>query len=758
MNKITIDGKTVVAQEGQMLIDVADSAGIHVPRFCYHSHLSVAANCRMCLVEVKGGRKPVPACATPVSAGMVVNTKSKVARDAQRSVMEFLLINHPLDCPICDQGGECELQDVSLEFGAGISRYSEAKRVVPKKDIGPLIETDLTRCIHCTRCVRFGKEIAGIQELGMVGRGEFSEIGTFLEGSVDSELSANVIDVCPVGALTSKPFRYSARPWELMERVGIAGHDSAGSHLSYHIKDNEIKRVVPKACADINEVWLSDRDRFSYEGLQTDSRCLYPQIRVGDCLQIVSWEQALDAAAEVINQHKSVQVLANESATVEELFLLKGLAAHKPNGAMDTRLNQSRFEMRYDALASLPTLEQVGYAVVIGSHLTHEHPMIAHRLRQGNVPVLSIAQQHYDWRIQSAQYLAIAPQEWLQWVQQLVKAALVYKKHNQQVSALKLDDVEVTPLVAEYAEKLLTIQSPHIFLGNAVLQHPHLSAIYGLLQALTQLSIEVTVLSPQANTMGAQQLKCHGFGSDAQLIMADSAESVLIMHGISAQDTLFSEKLVARMERGTVVALCHTMDDSIKAHADIVLPIATCAETSGTFVNITGLWQSFAAVVKAPAEVKPCWKVLRVLANHLGIDCTYMDSRSVRDAAQQTVSEGSDCDVEPLVMSECLELRGQVMVYSHPFAIDSVVRAAPALQETHIAQDASYIRVHSGSPLAELEECTVESMHHKMSLPVKASADVAEGVILLPIACYQALQSPQKVRILDKDMDVLHYG
>ena len=292
--KIEIDGRNVSADKGQMLIEVTDKNDIYIPRFCYHKKLTVAANCRMCLVEVEKAPKPLPACSTPVIDGMKVRTRSKLAIEAQKSVMEFLLINHPLDCPICDQGGECELQDLAMGYGSDVSRYQEKKRVVMDKNIGPLIQTELTRCIHCTRCVRFGEEIAGIRELGATGRGETMEIGTYIEKSVVSELSGNVIDLCPVGALTSKPFRYSARTWELVQRQMVAPHDSVGSNIHLHVKGDEVKRVVPAENEAINETWISDRDRFSYEAINSDDRLRFPMIKELGVWKQLDWQEALN--------------------------------------------------------------------------------------------------------------------------------------------------------------------------------------------------------------------------------------------------------------------------------------------------------------------------------------------------------------------------------------------------------------------------------------------------------------------------------
>jgi NADH-quinone oxidoreductase subunit G len=342
---IEVDGKPVEAKRGQMVIEATDAVGAYVPRFCYHEKLSIAANCRMCLVEVEKAPKPLPACATPVNEGMKVFTKSPKAIAAQKATMEFLLINHPLDCPICDQGGECELQDLAMGYGRDVSRYNDGKRVVKDKDIGPLVSTDMTRCIHCTRCVRFGEEVTGRPQLGTTERGENMKIGTYIEQSVDHEMSANIIDLCPVGALNNKPYRYSARAWEMVQRATVSPHDCVGSNMYAHVLRGTVKRIVPRENESINETWLADRDRYSYEGIYSSDRLQSPMIKEGGEWREIDWEEALNTAAERLKEADAdkVGMLSSPSATVEEGHLLSRLAKHLGTKNIDHRIERRDF-------------------------------------------------------------------------------------------------------------------------------------------------------------------------------------------------------------------------------------------------------------------------------------------------------------------------------------------------------------------------------------------------------------------------------
>ena len=424
MATIEIDGKTIEVETGKMIIEVADEAGIYIPRFCYHKKLSVAANCRMCLVEVESNRKTLPACATPISNGMKVFTKSPAALRSQEAVMEFLLINHPLDCPICDQGGSCELQDISMGFGRDASSYEEPKRAVHDDDLGPLIATDMTRCIQCTRCVRFGEEIAGLPELGGIGRGEHLQISTAIEHSMQSEVSGNIIDLCPVGALTSKPFRYTARPWELSQSSGIAPHDCLGSHVYWQTRRNHLMRVVPKEFEAINETWLSDRDRFSYLGLQHHARAAVPKIKRNGLWEEVDWSTALGFAAQgiakIINDHGPEQfaAFASPSSSLEECYLLQKSLRELGVNNLDYRLKQSDF--RDQGLQGLMPISHFSYAdldkqaqiLIIGCNVDKEVPLAGLRLRKAflnHAKLMALNAVDYDYRFDLAHKIIVSP-------------------------------------------------------------------------------------------------------------------------------------------------------------------------------------------------------------------------------------------------------------------------------------------------------------------------------------------------------------
>ena len=435
---IEVDGQPLKARKGQMVMQVTDVAGIYVPRFCYHEKLSIAANCRMCLVEIEKAPKPMPACATPVAEGMKVFTRSPRAIAAQKATMEFLLINHPLDCPICDQGGECELQDLALGFGSASSRFDERKRVVKDKNLGPLISTDMTRCIHCTRCVRFTAEIAGLQELGALGRGEDMEIGTWIERGVDHELSGNVIDLCPVGALNSKPFRHRARSWEMTEHALVSPHDAVGTNLYGHVLRGRLMRVVPRHNDDINETWIADRDRFSYEGIYSDDRLQAPMMRVEGGWRDVSWEQALTATAEALKEaadHGAGKIgfLGSPAATTEELFLLGRLARGIGSHNIDTRLRQQDFtEQDHDPAwpglgLALGEIESLKGLLLVGCHVREQAPLMAHRVRKAalrgaQVSLLVTAPQELHFPV--AHQIVVKPADLLAELAGMLRAAI----------------------------------------------------------------------------------------------------------------------------------------------------------------------------------------------------------------------------------------------------------------------------------------------------------------------------------------------
>ena len=727
MVKITIDGIEVQARDGAMLIEAADEVGIAIPRFCYHKKLSVAANCRMCLVDIEKAGKPLPACATPVTDGMKVNTKSAKALDAQRGVMEFLLINHPLDCPICDQGGECELQDLAMGYGGSHSRFGEKKRVVPDKNIGPLISTDMTRCIHCTRCVRFGEEIAGIKELGATGRGEHMQIGTYIEKSINSELSGNVIDLCPVGALTSKPFRYSARAWELQSRPSIAGHDCLGSNITAHVKGKTVKRVVPRENEAINETWLSDRDRFAYEGVNSEQRLKQPRILREGRWEDVSWDAALEFAVKglkgAVMKHGAGQLgaLTSPSATTEEIYLLQKFMRGMGSANVDHRTWQRDFSQQ-DAVPVFPwlgrsieSLEHVNNALLIGSNIRKDQPIAAHRLRKAalnGAAIMAINPRDYGFNFPLKYNVTGDNQALLRGVAGVLKAVLSAKKLRAPEGAEALLS-GITPSAAEtaIAQQLLSGGHSAILLGIGAMNHP----AYG---ALTQLAAQLAAasgatwgcLSLGANAAGAWLaggVSHRGpggngvtYGLNARAMLEAGLKGYLLL-GLELEQDCANPDVARAALNGAdfVVCLSPYFTDTMAQYADVVLPVTPYTETSGTFVNAEGRWQSFAAVCEPLAAARPAWKVLRVLGNQFGIaGFDYMSSEDVRDEVQRAAGNVTPsnsvtwrCPANLTVAPD--ELHTPIDI--SPYHIDMVVRRAPALQATQDAKSGGAMAVPS---------------------------------------------------------------
>jgi NADH-quinone oxidoreductase subunit G len=701
MIEIEIDGRKVSVPEGSMVMHAADAAGTYIPHFCYHKKLSIAANCRMCLVEVEKAPKPMPACATPVAAGMVVRTKSDKAVKAQQAVMEFLLINHPLDCPICDQGGECQLQDLAVGYGGSASRYAEEKRVVLHKDVGPLISMEeMTRCIHCTRCVRFGQEIAGVMELGMIHRGEHSEITTITGGTVDSELSGNMIDLCPVGALTSKPFRYSARTWELSRRKSVSPHDSTGANLIVQVKRDQVLRVVPFENEAVNECWLADRDRFSYEALNTDRRLTRPMVRHDGQWRAVDWNTALDAVAKGLAAVRSshgptaIGALASEHGTVEELFLLGQIVRGLGSDSIDYRLRHADFRhgggVRWlgTSIASLSTLQR---ALVIGSFLRKDHPLFAARLRQAarsGAEVSSLHALQDDWAMPVAHYLVRPPSGWVQALAEIAAAVAALSDVASPVP------VQASPAAQAIAESLRGGEHKALLLGNAAAAHPQAAELLALANWIgAQTGSSVGFLSEAANTVGAQLVDARprADGLDAAAMLGVGAASpvraFLLLGTEPVLDSADGAAARATLESASLVVALTPFNDANVEFAHVMLPIAPFTETSGTFVNAEGRVQSFQGVVKPLGEARPAWKVLRVLGNLLQLPGFEYDStEAVRAAAlgdAQSISSrlSNATGVTPSVPATVaggLERVADVPIY----AGDALVRRAPSLQRT----------------------------------------------------------------------------
>ncbi|WP_343591308.1 NADH-quinone oxidoreductase subunit NuoG [Paracidovorax wautersii] len=629
MVEIELDGRKVEVAEGSMVMHAAEKAGTYIPHFCYHKKLSIAANCRMCLVDVEKAPKPMPACATPVTQGMIVRTKSDKAIKAQQSVMEFLLINHPLDCPICDQGGECQLQDLAVGYGGSSSRYAEEKRVVFHKDVGPLISMEeMSRCIHCTRCVRFGQEVAGVMELGMIHRGEHSEITTVVGDTVDSELSGNMIDICPVGALTSKPFRYSARTWELSRRKSVSPHDSTGANLIVQVKNHRVMRVVPLENEDVNECWIADRDRFSYEALNGDDRLTRPMLKQGGQWREVDWQTALEYVANglqgVKNQHgaHAIGALVSPHSTLEELYLAGALVRGLGSDNIDYRLRNAQFPaaegVRWlgTSIASLSSLQSV---LVVGSNLRKDHPLFAQRIRQAarrGCKVTAINAREYDWAMPVAQTLLAPASGWLSALAE-VAAALAQEKGVAAPQAV----AQVSDAAQAVARALLSGEQKAILLGNGAAHHAQASSLLALAQWIAeQTGATVGYLTEAANTVGAQFVGAQpqSNGLSAAQMLSGGVKAALLLNTEPEHDSALGADAAKALAGMDMVVTLSPFKTNLE-FSDVLLPIAPFSETSGTFANAEGRLQSFHAVVKPLGEARPAWKVLRVLGNLLSV-------------------------------------------------------------------------------------------------------------------------------------------
>ena len=696
MVEIELDGKKVEVPPGSMVMHAAEKAGTYIPHFCYHKKLSIAANCRMCLVDVEKAPKPMPACATPVTMGMVVRTKSDKAIKAQKSVMEFLLINHPLDCPICDQGGECQLQDLAVGYGGSASRYEEEKRVVFHKDVGPLISMEeMSRCIHCTRCVRFGQEIAGIMELGMSHRGEHSEIETFVGQSVDSELSGNMIDLCPVGALTSKPFRYNARTWELSRRKSVSPHDSTGANLVVQVKNGQVLRVVPFENEDVNECWIADRDRFSYEALNSADRLTQPMLKQGGEWKAVDWQTALEYVAnglkQIKNDHGSqaIGLLASPHSTVEELALAGALVRGLGSQNIDTRLRAADFSNAAPAgqarwlglpIAALSSLQRV---FVIGSNLRKDHPLFAQRIRQATrkgAQVSALVDSAPVWAMPVANVMQADASVWSAALAGVAAAVAQAKGVAAPV------DAQVTDAARAVAGSLMSGDNKAVLLGNAAAHHPQASSLLALAQWIaSQTGASFGYLTEAANTVGAQLVEAlPGVGGlNATQMLAGGVKAAVLLNVEAGADTAAPASALAQAEMVVTLSPFKTNLDV----SDVLLPIAPFSETSGSFVNAEGRLQSFHAVAKPMGETRPAWKVLRVLANLLGLPGFDQESsQAVLAKALPGVESGAVVPAGRLNNSTSAAIetgaaQGKPCVAAI-YELDALVRRSPSLQAT----------------------------------------------------------------------------
>ncbi|WKB52677.1 NADH-quinone oxidoreductase subunit NuoG [Eleftheria terrae] len=734
MVEIELDGKKVEVPEGSMVMHAAEKAGTYIPHFCYHKKLSIAANCRMCLVDVEKAPKPMPACATPVTQGMIVRTKSDKAVKAQQGVMEFLLINHPLDCPICDQGGECQLQDLAVGYGGSSSRYTEEKRVVLAKEVSPVVSlAEMSRCIHCTRCVRFGQEVAGVMELGMVHRGEHSEITTFVGATIDSELSGNMIDLCPVGAITSKPFRYTARTWELSRRKSVSPHDSTGANLIVQVKGSKVMRVLPLENEDVNECWIADRDRFSYEALNSDERLTTPMLKQGGQWKAVDWPTALEYVANGLKVIKAehgpqaIGALSTAHSTVEELHLLAKLVRGLGSENVDHRLRHADFRHGGSARwLGLPiaALSKLQSALVVGSFLRKDHPLFAQRLRQAvrhGAQVHSLHAVQDDWLMKLASQTTLAPSAWPQALADIAAAVATERGVSAPASG------EATDAAKAVAASLLAGERKAVLLGNAAAQHPQADTLLALASWIgEQTGASVGFLGEAANSVGAQlagALPGQG-GLDAGQMLAQPLKAYLLLNVEPELDAANAAQAMATMQGAEMVVAMTAFRTAAVEYADVLLPIAPFSETSGTFVNAEGRAQSFYGVVKPAGETRPAWKVLRVLGNTLGLPgFEYESSEDVRTAALGDIEQlpqrlGNRSAAAPAVVAasaQGLERIAQVPIYSS----DALVRRAHSLQLT----------ADAAPPVAGLPAALFEQLGLKNGDAVRVSQGAASVVL-----------------------------
>ena len=704
MVEIELDGKKVEVPAGSMLMDAANKLGTYIPHFCYHKKLSIAANCRMCLVEVEKAPKPLPACATPVSAGMIVRSNSEKAVQAQKSVMEFLLINHPLDCPICDQGGECQLQDLAVGYGKSSSRYEEEKRVVVPKDAGPLISMkEMARCIHCTRCVRFGQEIAGVMEFGMLGRGEHAEITSFVGKTVDSELSGNMIDLCPVGALTSKPFRYSARTWELSRRKSISAHDSLGSNLVVQVKGARVMRMLPLENDAINECWISDKDRFAYEGLNSPDRLTTPMVKQDGKWNEVSWQTALEYVAHGLRNIKhehgadAIAALATPNSTLEELSLLQKLVRGLGSDNIDFRLRQSDFALDGQVTPwlgmSITEFGQLQRAFVIGSFLRKDHPLLAARLRQsvkGGAKISLLHATDDDLLMPLANKMIVAPSGWLGALGEVVTAIAQAKSI---AAPAGFEHMAPSAEAKQIAASLMSGEPGAILLGNAAAQHPQASQLQAAAQWIAQATgTKLGYLTEAANTVGGYLANAiPGKGANAQDVFAHPRKAYLLLNAEPELDCANPQVARAALDQAEMVVALSAYKHGTD-YADVLLPITPFSETSGTFINCEGRAQSFNGSVKPLGDCRPAWKALRVLGNLLGLaGFDYETSEAVRNevlgttplaeldlSARLNNHSSISLTVPTAVHDGHLERIADVPIYF----TDAIVRRSPPLTET----------------------------------------------------------------------------
>jgi NADH-quinone oxidoreductase subunit G len=758
MITLEVDGKQVEVESGSTVMDAANKLGVHVPHFCYHKKLSIAANCRMCLVEVEKAPKPLPACATPATQDMKVHTRSEQAKTAQKGVMEFLLINHPLDCPICDQGGECQLQDLAVGYGGSGSRFNEAKRAVSTKELGPLVSaSEMSRCIHCTRCVRFGQEIAGVMELGMAGRGEHSEIMSFVGSTVDSELSGNMIDVCPVGALTSKPFRYAARTWELARRRTVSPHDALGSNLTAQIKGDAVIRVVPYENTEINECWISDRDRFSYEGLNAPDRLLSPMLKVDGQWKEVDWAVALDHIKEKLVSSsikpERIGAFTVPQATTEELYLFQKLIRSLGSENIDYRLRQTDYDMRPSGYKpwlgmSVVDVENLDCILVIGSNIRKEQPLLAHRMRQAvkknNAALAFINPMKSDSLVSSANDFLVAPSQMIELLGQVVKAVSLLLDRSVPEG---LDDVSVENDADQIAKMLVSGAQKLILVGALCRNHPDRSKIEQLSHLLGQLvEAKVGLLSEGPNSLGAEVVNSlpGSNGLNAGEMMANSLDAYFLLHAEVSEDSCFPGLAAEALKAAPLVVALNAFEGEVSQYATVMLPVSPFSETAGTFINLEGTAQSFGPVAPTKGLSRPAWRLIAALGKLFGFtDFEYQSIEDVRAELKDHLDNlpgklQAKFEVSPIQMQrrgdtqDVIERLSDVPMYS----VDSIVRRAPALQLTKEAKhDFVWVSSDLSSKLDILDQdvVRVEQGENHFDLPARVDSNLMSSVVRVPM-------------------------
>ena len=764
---IQINGIEYSSCEGDTIINIADKNGIYIPRFCYHKNLSVAANCRMCLVEIEGSNKPSPACATPVYDGMKIRTTSKKTIHSQKSVMEFLLINHPLDCPICDQGGECDLQDLAMGYGKGYSRYNEGKRVFKNLDLGPLIATDMTRCIQCTRCVRFSEEIAGDKELGSMNRADVTEISTFIEKTINSELSGNMIDLCPVGALTSKPYRYTARPWELVQKETISGADSVGSNIYVHVRRNKIMRVVPKENKEINETWISDKDRFMYTGVYSEERIKKPMVKKDGEWCEISWDEALKTVISIIDDSRKdpdkIATLASDFCTVEELYLLQKMTRHFGSNNIDTRIRQISYEEGVHTgigfNCSIDEIEKSDVILVLGSNLRKESPLINHRVRKAykkGAKIITINNQSYDFNY-STEDILVESTEFAHMIASIVKV-LSYKLSSfvlkNKIKDL-LSEVSISTQTDQIAYKLSTAKSPCLIMGYDIVVNKNFYYIFILFLELSNiLNAKRGILSYGCNTVGALRVgatpnflpkfkKINHPGKNVREILSPGSTNTLFIAGLELEnDSIFGPSILKNLrDIENVIVMSAFCNKNMLEYADLILPTTTHFETDGTFINISGQVQHFQSVIPTLFDSKPMWKIIRVIGNLADIDgFNYNQSKDVFNEFDTMVSQEHSFELKgnnTINISSTISDNFTIIPLIPTYKSSSLLRRSEPLQYTEDGKNHNIVKLTSYANYKKYQQesdiISIKIGDTEFSIPCIVDDKISKRTIIIPV-------------------------